>query len=166
MTHILRSRTSIHMRAFDRGLHRSSLFVAWLGLTLLTLFALSMHAQVTTVAVQGRIYDSTGAAIPQAGVTAANAATGLTRDVTASATGDYVISTLPPGDYTVTAEKAGFQKQAKRIRLEIGAAGSLDFTLRRTVAQEVNVEDVGEVAEPTRTMISSVISQNRSMTCR
>src|SRR6476646_4516334 len=161
MRHILRSRASIHMGAFDRGLHRSSLFVAWLGLSLLMLFAGSMHAQVTTVAVQGRIYDSTGAAIPQAGVTAANAATGLTRDVTASATGDYVISTLPPGDYTVTAEKAGFQKQAKRIRLDIGAAGSLDVPLAPgQLAQEVNVEDVGEVAEPTRTMISSVISQN------
>jgi len=161
MRHILRSRASIHMGAFDRGLHRSRLVGAQLGLSLLMLFAVSMHAQVTTVAVQGRIYDSTGAAIPQAGVTAANAATGLTRDVTASATGDYVISTLPPGDYTVTAEKAGFQKQAKRIRLDIGAAGSLDFTLAPgQVAQEVNVEDVGEVAEPTRTMISSVISQN------
>src|SRR5205823_4536664 len=38
---------------------------------------------------------------------------------------------------------------------------SLNFTLAPgQVAQEVNVEDVGEVAEPTRTMISSVISQN------
>ena len=131
-----------------------------LALSALLLLAVALPAQITTVTVQGRVYDATGAAIPQATVNAANSATGVTRTTTASATGDYEIPSLPPGDYTVTAEKSGFQKQGKKIRLEIGASATLDFTLPPgQVTQEVNVEDVGALAEPTRTTVSSVITQ-------
>ena len=117
--------------------------------------ALPLYAQVVNVTVQGRVYDTTGAAIPQATVTAANADTGLTRSVTASATGEYQIAALPVGDYTVSAEKSGFQQQAKRVHLDIGASGNVDFSLAvGQVTQEVTVQDVGEVAEPTRAMVS------------
>jgi hypothetical protein len=124
--------------------------------------ALPGMAQVVTVTVQGRVYDSSGAALAQASVTAVNAATGLSRAASANAVGDYQITLLPPGDYTVTAEKAGFQKSAKKIHLDIGAAGSLDFSLALGQVQtQVEVQDVGELAEPTRTMVSSVIDQQK-----
>jgi Carboxypeptidase regulatory-like domain len=124
--------------------------------------ALPLHAQVVNVTVQGRVYDTTGAAIPEATVTVSNADTGLTRSVTASATGEYQIAALPVGDYTVTADKSGFQKQAKKVHLDIGASGNVDFSLAvGQVAQEVTVQDVGEVAEPTRTMVSSVIDEQQ-----
>jgi hypothetical protein len=126
----------------------------------LLLLPVAAPAQLASVSVQGRVYDATGAAIPQAAVTATNAATGVTRTATASGTGDYEIPSLAPGDYTVTAEKSGFQKQGKKIHLEIGASASLDFNLPPgQVTQEVNVEDVGELAEPTRTTVSTVINQ-------
>src|SRR5215831_2559693 len=121
-----------------------------------------LNAQVVTVSIQGRIYDTTGAAISQANVTAVNAATGLSRNTVASATGDYQIPSLPPGDYTVTAEKSGFQTQAKKIHLDLGASGSLDFNLAvGQISQQVTVQDVGPVAEPTRTMVSSVIDEQK-----
>jgi len=121
-----------------------------------------LNAQVVTVTIQGRIYDATGAAISQANVTAVNAATGLSRNTVASATGDYQIPSLPPGDYTVTAEKSGFQTQAKKIHLDLGASGSLDFNLAvGQISQQVTVQDVGPVAEPTRTMVSSVIDEQK-----
>jgi len=122
---------------------------------------LPLQAQVS-VTIQGRVYDTTGAAIPQANVTVTNAATGLTRSATAGSTGDYQIAALPVGDYTVTAEKSGFQKQAKKVHLDIGASGTVDFNLAvGQVSQEVTVQDVGEVAEPTRTMVSSVIDERK-----
>jgi Carboxypeptidase regulatory-like domain len=124
--------------------------------------SLPLAAQVVTVSVQGRIYDSTGAAISGADVSAVNAATGFSRSVAAGATGDYQITLLPPGDYTVTAEKAGFQKSAKKIHLDIGATGNLEFTLSPgQVIAQVEVQDVGELAEPTRTMVSSVINEQQ-----
>ena len=108
--------------------------------------ALALSAQVVTVSIQGKIYDTTGAAISQAKVAAVNAATGFSRTAEASATGDYQIPSLPPGDYTVTVEKAGFQRQAKKLHLDLGANGTLDFNLAvGQVAEEVTVQDVGEV---------------------
>jgi len=133
-----------------------------LCLIAVTFAVLPLHAQVVTVTIQGRIYDTTGAAISQATVNAVNTDTGFARSTTATATGDYQISSLPVGEYTVTAEKTGFQKSAKKIRLDIGAAGNLDFNLvPGQVLAEVTVQDVGELAEPTRTMVSSVIDEQK-----
>ena len=133
-----------------------------LTLTIVASLALPLQAQVVSVTIQGAIYDTTGAGISQASVTAVNPATGFSRSVTASATGDYQISFLPVGDYTVTAEKAGFKKEAKAVHLDIGASANLDFNLAvGQVAEEVTVQDVGELAEPTRTMVSSVIDEKR-----
>ncbi len=131
---------------------------------LLLLVTLSgwLDAQTVNSTLQGRVLDNTGAAIPGATVTAVNAANGLTRSVTASAVGDYQIPGLPAGDYTVNAEKQGFQKSAKKIHLDLAAAGNLDFALGLGQVQtQIEVQDVGAVAEPTRTMVSEVIDQQK-----
>ncbi len=136
-------------------------FIHAVCVIVLLMASLSAVAQVT-VTVQGRVNDASGAAISQATVTAVNAATGLSRETTANAIGDYQIVSLPPGDYTVTADKTGFQKSAKKIHLDVGAAGSLDFSLSPgQVIAQVEVQDVGELAEPTRTTVSSVIDEQK-----
>ena len=123
---------------------------------------LPLQAQVVTVTIQGRVYDSTGAAIPDASVTAVNTETGFSRTSRPARVGDYQISFLPVGDYTVTAEKSGFKKQAKKVHLDIGVSANVDFDLSvGQVAEEVTVQDVSEVAEPTRTMVSSVIDSQK-----
>ena len=131
-------------------------------ITILTAVCLPTAAQTVTVSVQGRVFDTSGAAIPEPTVSVQNVATGLTRSTTGGATGDYQIPSLPPGDYTVTAEKTGFRKMAKRVHLDIGGTGNLDFNLAvGEIKEEVTVQDVGEVAEPTRTMVSSVIDEQK-----
>ena len=133
-----------------------------LGLLLVALVATTVSAQVVTVSIDGRVYDTTGAAIPQASVIATNSATGYSRTVNADATGGYKIPALPVGDYTISAQKEGFQKQVKKVHLDIGASASVDFNLTvGKVAEQVTVQDVGEVAEPTRTMVSSVIDEQK-----
>ena len=124
--------------------------------------SIPLVAQTVNVTIQGRVYDSTGAAIPQAAVSVVNTANGFSRSTTATSTGDYQITSLPVGDYTVTADKQGFQKSVKKIHLDIAAEANVDFTLVvGQVSQEVSVQDVGEVVEPTRTMVSSVIDQQK-----
>ena len=149
MERCMRKMGSCSVRALGSGL--------WL-----VLLAVSLQAQVVTVTMQGRVYDKTGAAIPQATVTAENAATGFSRTAAASATGDYQFSSLPVGDYTFTADKPGFQRQAKKVHLDVGGSGNLDFSLSPgQVSEQVTVQDVGEVAEPTRTMVSTVIDERK-----
>jgi hypothetical protein len=131
-------------------------------LCVVAMAAVCVQAQTVTVTLQGRVFDTSGAAIPQAAVTVVDSATGLTRSTTASAMGDYQITSLPPADYTVTAEKAGFRKLAKKIHLDVGGTGNVDFNLPvGEIKEEVTVQDVGEVAEPTRTMVSSVIDEQK-----
>ncbi len=141
-------------------------FVPTLGLGLAVaamLFALvtTASAQVTAT-VQGKVFDTSGAVIPGAVVTAVNAATQVSRSATSNAAGDYQINLLPVGEYTVTTEKAGFKKSAKKLTLAVGAIANLDFGLEvGAVDLQVTVQDVGEVAEPTRTMVSSVIDTQK-----
>ncbi len=121
-----------------------------------------LTAQSVNSSIQGRVLDSTGAGISDASVTVVNSATGLTRSANASTVGDYQITGIPAGDYTVNASKQGFQKSAKKIHLDIGASASVDFSLAPGQVQtQVEVQDIGEVAEPTRTMVSAVIDEQK-----
>src|SRR5262249_6941134 len=87
---------------------------------------------------------------------------GLTRTNKTAAMGDYQIQSLPPGDYTVTVEKAGFRKVAKKVHLDLGALGNLDFNLPvGEIKEDVTVQGVSEVVEPTRTRVSSVIAEQK-----
>ncbi|HVO63444.1 MAG TPA: carboxypeptidase regulatory-like domain-containing protein [Terriglobales bacterium] len=134
----------------------------WLLIASLCTLWLPLCAQTLNVSVQGRVYDASGAAVPQSTITVVNSATGLTRSVEGGAMGDYQITALPAGDYTVTAEKQGFRKLAKKVHLDIGGTGNLDFNLALgEIKEEVMVQDVGAAAEPTRTMVSSVIDEQK-----
>src|SRR5436853_7117564 len=86
----------------------------------------------------------------------------VTVGTTAKAVCEVHMPLLHPGYCTVAAEKAGFAKSAKKIHLDIGAAGSLDFALAPgQVIAQVEVQDVGELAEPTRTTASTVIDEQK-----
>src|SRR2546427_12174267 len=66
-----------------------------------------LSAQVVTVTIQGRVYDTTGAAISQANVSVTNRASGVSRSAPASGNGDYQISARPVVDYTATSDQSG-----------------------------------------------------------
>src|SRR6185503_3291493 len=110
----------------------------------------------------GRATDNAGAAVAGANVTAANSSTGLSRSAMTSDSGEYRISLLPVGEYTVTVDHQGFRKDSKKITLVVGQTATLDFALQAGgVAEQVNVEAAETIAEPTRTELSSVISQRQ-----
>jgi adenine-specific DNA methylase len=72
-------------------------------------------------AIVGSVVDSSGAVVPKATVTATNQDTQLTRSATANESGNYVISDLPIGFYSVTASAAGFKKYTiDRVEVTVG----------------------------------------------
>jgi hypothetical protein len=79
--------------------------------------------------IAGSITDSSGAAIPGAKVTARNTGTGQVKEVTTSGAGNYRISLLQPGKYTVTATADGFQTTQGSLDLSIGQIASQNFKL-------------------------------------
>jgi Carboxypeptidase regulatory-like domain len=81
--------------------------------------------------IQGVITDPTGAVIPGATVVATNVATGVKTTRQTTATGFYVLSPLPPGEYSVSVSATGFQSliQGKVIVDALGTVG-LNLTLQ------------------------------------
>jgi len=74
------------------------------------------HAQTnTTGAVVGVVSDSTGAFIPGAKVIVTNQATGAAYTVTTSSVGDYRVSQLAPGAYSITVEAKGFEGPSRSL---------------------------------------------------
>src|ERR1700744_2188544 len=79
--------------------------------------------------IAGTVTDSSGAAVPGAKVTATNTGTGQIKDVTTSGAGNYRISLLQPGRYTVTASADGFQTPPGNLDLSFGQIASQNFKL-------------------------------------
>jgi hypothetical protein len=119
-------------------------------------------AQTITATLQGRVVDSSGASIAGATVTAVSSTTGISRTASSSDSGEYRIALLPVGEYTVTVEHQGFANDSRKIVLQIGQVGTVDFTLQAGgVSEKVVVAADETIAEPTRTEVSTVISQRQ-----
>jgi hypothetical protein len=125
-------------------------------------FALPSRAQTVTATINGRVTDATGGSLAQATVTAVNKATGFTRTVNASDTGEYSLQALPVGTYDITVEHSGFRKEMKTAIVQIGDVLTLDFSLALgEVTQTATVEAEAPVTEPTETTVSTVITEHQ-----
>src|SRR5258706_10388841 len=119
-------------------------------------------SQAITATLSGRIIDTSGGSVSKARVTIVSAATGFTRTVQSSDTGEYTIPALPAGEYTVSVEFAGFGKQSKNVILQVGQAAELACTVTLGgVAESVEVAVTSELVEPTRTEVSTVITERQ-----
>ena len=97
------------------------------ALSLLVVFP--SHAQ-TLAAIRGTVRDASSAAIANVLVSARNTDTGLERSTRSGSVGNYVLLSLPPGRYTLRAEKESFRRQIREgIRLDEGARIDVDFVL-------------------------------------
>jgi carboxypeptidase family protein len=141
----------------------ASYLLKLLGFLMLTLiFNLPLQGQ-GSVTIFGTVLDPSGSAIQQANVTATNTATGAVRRTTTNAAGDYVISQLPIGTYSVAVEAAGFKKfvqdnilvqvdenRQTNVQLEIGSVAE-SVTVSSYAAQvETRSGSIHEVIDSTR----------------
>ena len=82
--------------------------------------------------VSGFISDPTGAVVPGAQVTLANAETGVQRTTTSDEQGRYSFAQVIPGTYQVTAQLAGFKDiVAKDVRLLVNTPTTLNLNFER-----------------------------------
>ncbi len=117
------------------------------ALLLLGLAAGAAMAQVASATLSGAVWDESGAAAPGALVTAREEGTGFARTAASSAEGNYAIEELPPGVYTVTAQKAGFRTTAsEHVALEVNQKARLDLKLY-VGAERDSVTAVAAVSE-------------------
>lgn len=104
--------------------------LAWLG-------AATANAQVTTATVYGLVTDNTDAVLPGASVTMTNEATGAVLEANSNERGEFTLTFVPVGRYTLKVSLAGFgdyeQKglalaagQVTRLTAGLGVSGVTD----------------------------------------
>jgi hypothetical protein len=123
---------------------------------LVTLFGFShlALAQVETADILGRVSDATHAVVQGAQVTVTNLDTGVSHKQTSNNAGEFVVSALPIGRYSVSIQSPGFETYSiPTITLSEGDRTRVDATLK--VGEALNVE-VG-TAEPSLQTDSSVV---------
>ena len=116
-----------------------------------SLLLISAHAfaQTQTARLVGTIHDASGAAIPNAMVSATQQETKRTSETKTNSSGEYVLGALPPGSYTIEFEAPGFRKGIVR-ELQLDAAANL--------SQSVTLE-VGQVTETLEVRANAVSVQ-------
>jgi len=92
---------------------------------------LAVSAQQETATITGSVKDQSGAIVPKATVTVTNTQTNISVKTEADDTGFYTIPSLRPGEYSVTAESAGFQKINRTgVTLQVAQVARIDLTLK------------------------------------
>lgn len=120
-------------------------------------FPLAMWGQVAGGTIYGTITDPSEKSIPQAQVSIANVATGITTTVMTNSDGFFTAPNLLPGEYEITVTAKGFATEVRRgITLTVGAQQAFNVSLRVGSAAKTVVEVTTEA--PAIQLVSSDIS--------
>jgi len=131
------------------------------ALFVVLLLAGSLMAQQETGRVTGQVKDQSGAVIPGASITIMNMATNAERKAISGSDGSYVVTSLQPGNYSVTVEMPGFNSAKKQVVVPVGGVANLDFSLTVGAIQTTVVvsEQAVQVDTETQTLANIVTTK-------
>jgi hypothetical protein len=138
--------------------------VAFIEIALsLLVTAHTLSGQVTGT-MSGYVSDPSGAAIPEAAVTATLVEQNATRTTVTNVEGFYNFGALPPGVYVVSVEKsAGFERLVKNdVKLTVNQNVRLDFQLRLgSVSEQVTVTGEAPLVDTRSATVSGLVDDRR-----
>lgn len=146
---------SIPVRGRGRWRSRLTLLVC-----LIFAFSLAALGQLGSGQLEGAVSDPTGALVPNATVTVKNVDTGMTRQTTTNASGDYRFVDLVPGTYEVTVAATGFKGGTARVEVIVGTTATADVKLAVQAAGEtVEVSESTQLVDTEKSDVSNVVSK-------
>ena len=127
-------------------LSRHSFFFVSALLMLALLSTATSQAQSTFGTILGTVRDATGAVVPGAAITLTNKGTSSQRTATSDGSGDFILSNIDVGSYSVTITAPGFEKYSlPDISLTARESRHIDATLKLGQAdQTVTVEELAQ----------------------
>jgi hypothetical protein len=130
---------------------------------LLYALALSSSGQVGTGTIHGTVKDSSGAAVPNAEVNVLNVDTNVPRITRSNSTGEYTVSGILPGHYSITAKREGFRPTTiPSILLEVDQTAKVDPIMAvGNDSQTVVVQASGPLLETESANLGTVIDNHR-----
>ncbi len=151
-------------RSFGMGFGKSAHLAFALAITLTIVLAAAAGAGAQNLqngAIHGTVYDTSKAAVPNVKLTLTNPSTGIRRELSSEADGTYDFETVPPGEYTLTAESTGFATATvKQIVVNIGTSVTIDVMLPlKTQTQSVTVvAEAGAVVDTSTSGVTQLIN--------
>jgi hypothetical protein len=123
------------------------------------LVPVSVAGQAVTGTIAGTVVDQQGSVIPGAAVTVINEATGDTRAVVTDGRGDFQVTPLQPGTYTVRVELESFRTYERRSNV-LSAAERLSIG---RIVLEVGALGETVTVEATGTQVNTAETQHRGV---
>src|SRR5215467_14613949 len=142
---------------------RRSWLVAFVLFAVLSLFITSTafsQVSISQAQLNGTVRDQTGGLVAKAQITLRDVDTNRVYNTNTNSYGYYILTSLPPGNYELTAESTGFAKYKQTaITLTVGQVATLDIGLKVAhVSEELVVSTEAPMIEPTRSEVSQVIA--------
>src|SRR6185503_8950482 len=124
---------------------------------------IATYAQQDTATITGEVKDASGALVPGAAITVTNIGTNITVTTVTNDEGTYTVTSLRPGDYTVTVEKTGFSKSLRSgVNLQVNQFARIDITLQAgQVSETIEVASGAPLLETETSSRGSVIDQKK-----
>jgi hypothetical protein len=139
---------------------RVSKYRIFQGLIFILLTALMSHAQYSGN-VQGVVTDPSDAAITNASVHLRNVDTGIEQSTTTGNSGTYRFSSLPPGNYVVSAEATNFRKAESQFTLSTSETKGINLALSLASTQQtVNVEVAPPLVDTDDSRLQATLSSD------
>ena len=129
----------------------------FLSLIVLSLLSIQVAFGAITGKISGKITDNEGSALPGANVIIEGTQRGAATDVD----GNYIILSVTPGTYSVSASMMGFQKLVQtEVLVQSGRTTNLNFALETTViaGEAVVIKAERPVIEVDRTSTEFIVS--------
>ena len=121
---------------------------------------LTVSAQTVSGTILGTVTDVSGSVIPNAKVTVVNEGTGLTRTVQADSNGEYTVTSLPTGRYTVMSELTGFKTLTlSNIELGVDQRARIDLKLEvGAMTESVSVEATSPLLQTSSSELGTTVT--------
>lgn len=135
--------------------------LGWIKLGIISFFlCASLNAQ-SLAKLTGNVSDSSGGLVASARVTARNISTGVTTEVVSNSSGVYLFPFLPPAEYEITCEVAGFKRAVRSgVVLETATTHTLNFTLEvGAVTETVEVSATAPLLESETSTVGQFIER-------
>src|SRR5215467_9869004 len=136
----------------------------WRVVCALTLFsACRLWSQALSGTIVGTVLDSAGAVVPGAKVMLTNEGTHFSRTVDTNASGQYVASSIPTGNYSIAVQMQGFQRVV-REGVDLTAADTVTVDFKLTVGdvqQTIEVKEEAPLLQSQTAAVSQLISNQQ-----
>ncbi|MBI3683968.1 MAG: TonB-dependent receptor, partial [Acidobacteria bacterium] len=120
-------------------------------------------AQTFTASISGIVSDSSGAVIAGVSIKVTNTETNVAFRTTTNESGFYVVSELPPGRYTISAEQSGFRSHLlESFPLSTQQKANVNITLEvGQVTERVQVTGEAQLVESASSTLGAVVENKR-----